>query len=218
MTISESRIRRIIREELFHVLGEGIIDATAGVGRAAPVSPEERAESRAQDLANAKRVADTAAKKLSTNISQKKADVSKMSVPDLKTWVKDYGKQPEETGEEDEKPKATDPDQSKVAAAAVLNLSKRDVAGSKDMLTNLKDNPHLRNAVLSVPGMTDLQTAADMNLKAAGKDPKTAISDNWRELGKLSSKYGLAERVLRRLVKEKIANENVDNDHTKGKR
>ena len=204
MRISESKIRHVVRDELLRILNEGIIDATAGVGRPAPVSPEERAESRAQDLANAKRVADAAAKKLSTNISQKKADVSKMSVPNLKMWVKDYGKQPEDDGKGDDKPKTVDAEQSKIAAAAVLNLSKRDAAGAKDMLTNLKDNPHLRNAVLSVPGMTDLQTAADMNLKAAGKDPKTAVSDNWRELGKLSSKYSLAESILRDIIAEEI--------------
>ncbi len=206
MRISDSRIKQIIKEELERSLDEGIIDATAGASRPTPVSPEDRADSRARDLANAKRVADTAAKKLSGAIGQKKSEVGNMSVQDLKTLVKDYGKQPEGG----EKPKSTDPDQSKVAAAAVLNLSKRDAAGSRDMLTNLKDNPHLRNAVLSVPGMTDLQTAADMNLKASGKDPKTAVADNWREIGKLSSKYSLAENLLRQVIKEKIANESTD--------
>jgi len=198
MPMMGRRLRQIIREELEII--EGILDATSGPGRPTPIDPDERAAARAQDIANAKRVADAGAKKLAPAISTKKPEIGKMTVPDLKKWVKDYGKNGEE-----EKKKASDPEQVKKAAAAVLNLSKRDAQGSKDMLDNLKDNPHLRNAVTSTPGMMDMQTAADMNLRAAGRDPKVAVSDSWRELGKLSSKYSLAESKLRDIVLEELA-------------
>jgi len=195
MGISGSRIRRIIREELL----EGILDATSGSTRPAPASADTRAVNRTQDLANAKKTADAAAKKISSAVGSKKPEVSKMSVSDLKGWVKDYGK----NGEEGKK-KAADPDEMKKASAAVLNLSKRDAQGSTDMLSNLKDNPQLRSAVLATPGMTDMQSAVDMNLRAAGRDPKTAVADSWRELGKMSSKYNLAEERILRIIKEEI--------------
>lgn len=198
MKISESRIRQIIREELL----EGILDATSGSARATPTPPDTRASSRTQDLANAKKTADAAAKKLAPAVGSKKSEISKMAVPDLKTWVKDYGKNDEK---DDKKAlRASDPEEMKKAAAAVLNLSKRDPQGSADILSNLKDNPQLRGAVISTPGMTDMQSAVDMNLRAAGRDPKTAVGDSWRELGKLSSKYNLAEQKILLIIREEI--------------
>ncbi len=194
MRINESTIRRIISEEL----NEGILDATSGSTRPAPVPSDTRSASRSQDLANAKRMADTAAKKLSPAVGPKKSEVSKMSVDDLKGYVKGYGQ------DGDNKKKAADPDEMKKAAAAVLNLSKRDAQGSNEMLSNLKGNPTLRGAVLTTPGMTDMQTAVDMNLRAAGRDPRTAIGDSWRELGKMTSKYNLAEGKLQRIIREEL--------------
>jgi len=197
MSITESMIRRIIREELL----EGILDATSGTGNVTPASSDTRAATRAKDLANAKKTADVAAKRLTPAIASKKPEVSKMSVPDLKGWVKGYGK------DDGKERKVTDPEEMKKAAAAVLNLSKRDPQGSKEMLSNMKDNPQLRGAVLATPGMTDMQSAADMKLRASGRDPKTAVGDSWREIGNLSSKYNLAESDIRRIIKEELLRE-----------
>ena len=194
MASAGSTLRQIIREELL----EGILDGTSGTGNLTPTSSDTRAANRAKELANAKRTADAAAKKLTPAIGSKKPEVSRMSVTDLKGLVKDYGKG------DDGKSRATDPEEMKKAAAAVLNLSKRDPQGSTEMLSNLKTNPQLRAAVLTQPGMNDMQQAADMNLRAAGRDPKTAVGDSWRELGKLSSKYNLAESEISRIVREEL--------------
>jgi hypothetical protein len=194
MRISERRIRQIIREELL----EGILDATSGTGNVTTASSDTRAATRSKDLANAKKTADAAAKKLTPAISAKKPEISKMSVSDLKAWVKGYGK------EDGKERKITDTEEMKKAAAAVLNLSKRDPQGSRDMLSNMKDNPQLRTAVLTTPGMNDMQSAVDMKLRAAGRDPKTAVSDNWREIGNLSTKYNLAEADVRRIIREEL--------------
>jgi hypothetical protein len=61
------------------------------------------------------------------------------------------------------------------------------------MAAIVKDNPAARAAFAMTPGMTDLQASVDANLKAKGKDPLTAVGDAWRELGQMTSRYGLAE-------------------------
>lgn len=163
---------------------EGIIDATSNGTSAKPMPPEIRAAIRDKDLENAKKTATAAAKKIAPAISKSKPEISKMKVDDVKKLVKDFGS---------DDPTIT-PDDSSKASAAVLNLTKRDSQGSKDVLDSMKSNPKLRAAVISTPGMTDLQSAVDSNLRAQGKNPKTAVGDSWRELGHLASRYNLSER------------------------
>ena len=174
-------------------LVEGILDGTSGSTRAAPVPPDVRAANRQRDLDNAKRMGDAAAKKLTPAVTPKKPEIQKMPVADVKKMVNDFGKDKGTIDKED----------TKVATAAVLNLSKRDAQGATDMLSTMKSNPKLRAAVSSTPGMSDMQSAVDTRLKAGGKDPNTAIGDSWRELGKLTSKYNLSESLLD-IIREEI--------------
>jgi len=178
---------------------EGILDATSGATRPDPIPPDVRAKNRQRNLDNAKKTSDLAAKKLSPSVIPKKAEIDKMAVGDVKKLVNDFGKDN----------KSPDKEDSKKVAAAVLDLSTRDPQGSKDMLSTLKSNTTLRGAVTSTPGMTDMQSAVDANLKANGKDPQTAVADSWRELGRLTNKYNLSEHkmkinenTVKRLIRE----------------
>lgn len=173
-------------------LTEGILDGTSGSTRASPTPPDVRAANRQRDLDNAKRMGDAAAKKLTPAVTPKKPEIQKMPVADVKKMVNDFGKDK----------KTIDKEDTKVATAAVLNLSKRDAQGATDMLSTMKSNPKLRAAVGSTPGMSDMQSAVDTRLKAGGKDPSTAIGDSWRELGKLTSKYNLSEAILEIIEEE----------------
>jgi hypothetical protein len=173
---------------------EGILDGTSGATRPSPVPSDVKAANRQRDLDNAKKTSDAAAKKLAPAVTPKKSEIDKMEVGDVKKMVSDFGKDKSVPDKED----------SKKAAAAVLDLSTRDPQGSTDMLSTMKSNPKLRASVASVPGMVDMQNAVDANLKAGGKDPHTATSDSWRELGRLTSKYNLSESRISRIIKEEI--------------
>ena len=173
---------------------EGILDGTSGSTRPDPVSPDVKSANRQRDLDNAKKTSDSAAKKLAPAVSPKKSEIDKMEVGDVKKMVNDFGKEKQVPDKED----------SKKAAAAVLDLSTRDPQGATDMLSTMKKNPTLRAAVASTPGMIDMQAAVDANLKAGGKDPSTAVSDSWRELGRLTSKYNLSESRVIRIIQEEI--------------
>jgi len=173
---------------------EGILDGISGATKPTPVPPDVKAANRQRDIENSKKVSDAAAKKLSPSITPKKSEIEKMPVADVKKMVKDFGKDKEIPDKED----------SKKAAAAVLNLSKRDAQGANDMLSIMKSNPKLRAAVVSTPGMMDMQSAVDANLKVNGRDPSTAVSDGWRELGRLSSKYNLSESQVIRIIREEL--------------
>lgn len=89
----------------------------------------------------------------------------------------------------------------KVSAAA-LKLSQSNGGQAREMAAIVKDNPAARAAFAMTPGMTDLQASVDANLKARGKDPLTSVGDAWRELGQMTSKYGLAEARRRWIERE----------------
>lgn len=103
----------------------------------------------------------------------------------------ELNKQPEKPFE-----KQTQSEKIKSAAkvsAAALKLSQSNGGQAREMAAIVKDNPAARAAFAMTPGMTDLQASVDANLKARGKDPLTSVGDAWRELGRMTSKYGLAE-------------------------
>jgi hypothetical protein len=103
----------------------------------------------------------------------------------------ELNKQPEKPFE-----KQTQAEKIKSAAkvsAAALKLSQSNGGQAREMAAIVKDNPAARAAFAMTPGMTDLQASVDANLKAKGKDPLTAVGDAWRELGQMTSRYGLAE-------------------------
>lgn len=197
MGMGDDGLRWIIREELTRIV-EGILDGTSNGITPKPVPSDVRATSRARDLENAKRAADLAAKRLGPAIKPAKPEVGAMTAGDVKKMVQDFGK---------EKTTPITPADAGKASAAVLNLTKRDPQGAREMLATMKSNPKLRTAVLSTPGMTDLQTAADTNLRAAGKDPRTAVGDEWREIGKLASKYNLSEARVLAIIHEELLDE-----------
>jgi hypothetical protein len=89
----------------------------------------------------------------------------------------------------------------KVSAAA-LRLSQSNGGQARDMAKIIKDNPAVRTAFAMTPGMADIQASVDANLKARGKDPLTSVGDAWRELGQMTSRYGLAEGRRRWIAQE----------------
>lgn len=112
----------------------------------------------------------------------------------------ELSKQPEKPFE-----KQTQSEKIKSAAkvsAAALKLSQSNGGQAREMAAIVKDNPAARAAFAMTPGMTDLQASVDANLKARGKDPLTSVGDAWRELGQMTSKYGLAEARRRWIERE----------------
>jgi hypothetical protein len=179
---------------------EGILDGTAGVGRPAPVSPDIRAANRQRDLDNSKRTVDAAAKKLKPAVDPLRPDLKSKSVQDLKKTMKDFGSDKKAPNKED----------AKKASATVLNLSARDPQGASDMLSTMKNNPKLRAAVMSTPGMMDVQSAADTNLRAAGRDPNSTPTDSWRAIGQIAKSRDLSESLVRRILREEARKILVD--------
>lgn len=181
MLISESNLRRLIRQEI--ELSEGIFDGNAGAGRPTPVPPDILAAAKAKEKEITTKRASLASKKVDASIPKDVKDsVKDMKPEDIKKFVKEFP--PEAT--KDKKATAT-------ATAAVLKMSKTNGAQAKELTDAIKQNPNLRTAINNTPGMADLGNVVDTNLRSVGKDPNRQAGEAWRELGQVASRNGLAE-------------------------
>lgn len=230
----ESLLKALINNQI-HDLDESVFDGSLGSGRPAPVDPETRAAARAKELELSTKRAALAAKKTAAVISAVKPEISKMDPKDQLDLVKNFGKEAPAAAEE---PKTTtapagskpapimpastlpatgsaltkSPDDEKEASkkvvAAVLSLSKKDGTKAKELSDAIKQNSKLRTAISITPGMSDIDDVVDTNLRVAGKNPATAVGDSWRELGKVASRFGLAESI-RQIIYEEIFSLNL---------
>ena len=232
--VVESLLKALIDSQIYD-LDESVFDGSLGSGRPAPVDPETRAAARAKELELSTKRAAQAAKKTAAAISSVKPEISKMDPEDQLDLVKNFGK-PAPAGNDsktdntspaaaknipaslvgstpaEKEPVIKSPDDekesSKKVVAAVLNLSKKDGTRAKELADAIKQNPKLRTAISTTPGMSDIDDVVDTNLRVAGKNPATAVGDSWRELGKVASRFGLAESI-RQIIYEEIFSLNL---------
>ena len=233
----ESLLKAIINNQI-HDLDESVFDGSLGSGRPVPVDPEVLAAARAKELELSTKRAAQAAKKTAAVISTVKPEISKMDPKDQLDLVKNFGKEAPAAAEEPKtaaapagsKPAPTAPimpasalpatgstlakspddekEASKKVVAAVLSLSKKDGTKAKELSDAIKQNSKLRTAISTTPGMSDIDDVVDTNLRVAGKNPATAVGDSWRELGKVASRFGLAESI-RQIIYEEIFSLNL---------
>jgi hypothetical protein len=231
--VVESLLKVLIDKQI-HDLDESVFDGSLGSGRPAPVDPEVRAAARAKELEISTKRAALAAKKTAAVINTVKPEVSKMDPKDQLDLIKNFGKEAPESPQQKTiaAPAGTKPtsamatntlpvggsaptkspndekEASKKVVAAVLSLSKKDGTKAKELADAIKQNSKLRTAISTTPGMSDIDDVVDTNLRVAGKNPATAVGDSWRELGKVASRFGLAESI-RQIIYEEIFSLNL---------
>lgn len=229
----ESLLKVLIDKQIYN-LNESMFDGSLGSGRPTTVDPEVRAAARAKELELSTNRAALAAKKTAAVINTVKPEVSKMDPKDQLDLIKNFGKEapespPQKTiaapagtkptsatatntlpvgGSAPTKSPNDEKEASKKVVAAVLSLSKKDGTKAKELADAIKQNSKLRTAISTTPGMSDIDDVVDTNLRVAGKNPATAVGDSWRELGKVASRFGLAESI-RQIIYEEIFSLNL---------
>jgi len=187
MRISESRLRRIIIEEM--ILSE-VLSGEEGAGKPVSMSSDVKSATRAKNVELANRHAKDAAAKTSTSISAAKKEIDDLSPEDKKAYLKGFGTDPSTKGAKDPKERAK-------AAATLLSIAATDPASGDELNAMMKSNPNLR-AVQTVPDMGGLDRAAEE--KAKIDNPNLDVSKKpgqvWKQLGKIAQSAGLAERFI----------------------
>lgn len=203
MSLDESALRKIIREEL-SMMNEGVLGGEAGAGNPTSMPADVKSVIRAKSVELANRHAKDAASKTSSSVFNARKEISKLSPEDKKTYLKGFGTDPSTKGAKDPKERAK-------AAAAILNIAASDPASGNDLNKMMKDNPNLRT-VQSVPDMSGLDRAAEE--KAKIDNPNLDVEKNpvqvWKQIGKIAKSSGLAERRVT------IVRESDVKDHFQG--